>query len=84
VLTVVQALRRRLIGARDLISDSAPILAWRRRDPDAAFGHAPAHHPRPLLLGYRVHTLICRGSGLPLFFLLSPAHAHDAPFAKRL
>src|SRR5437763_16003119 len=84
VLTVLQALRRRLIGARDLIIDSAPILAWRRRDPDAAFGHAPAHHPRPLLRGFRVHTLICRGSGLPLFFLLSPAHAHDAPFAKLL
>ena len=47
VLAVLQALRRRLIGARDLIIDSAPILAWRRRDPDAAFGHAPAHHPRP-------------------------------------
>ncbi|MGZ3624601.1 MAG: transposase [Ktedonobacteraceae bacterium] len=84
VLTVLQAMRRRLSGARDLIIDSAPILAWRRPDPDAAFGHAPAHHPRPLLLGYRVHTLICRGSGLPLFFLLAPAHAHDAPFAKRL
>ncbi len=84
VLVVVQALRRRLIGARDLIIDSAPILAWRRRDPDAAFGHAPAHHPRPLLRGFRVHTLICRGSGLPLFFLLSAANAHDAPFAKQL
>jgi len=84
VLVVLHALRRRLIGARDLIIDSAPILAWRRRDPDAAFGHAPAHHPRPLLRGFRVHTLICRGSGLPLFFLLSPAHAHDAPFAQLL
>ena len=84
VLTVLQAIRRRLIGARDLIIDSAPILAWRRRDPDAAFGHAPAHHPRPLLRGFRVHTLICRGSGLPLFFLLSPANSHDAPFAQRL
>jgi transposase len=84
VLIVQQAIRRRLIGARDLIIDSAPILAWRRRDPDAAFGHAPAQHPRPLLLGYRVHTLICRGSGLPLFFLLSPANAHDAPFAQLL
>lgn len=39
------------------------------------------HHPRPLLRGYRVHTLLCRGSGLPLLFLLSPAAAHDAPFA---
>jgi Transposase DDE domain len=84
VLTVLQAIRRRLIGARDLIIDSAPILAWRRRDPDAAFGHAPAQHLCPLLLGYRVHTLICRGSGLPLFFLLSPANSHDAPFAQQL
>ena len=31
-----------------------------------------------------MHTLICRGSGLPLFFLLSPANMHDAPFAKIL
>ena len=84
VLVVLQAIRRRLIGARDLIIDSAPILAWRRCDPDAAYGHAPAHHPRPLLRGFRVHTLICRGSGLPLFFLLSPANSHDAPFAQRL
>jgi hypothetical protein len=81
---VLTALRRRLIGARDLIIDSAPILAWRRADPDAAIGHAPAQHPRPLLRGYRVHTLLCRGSGLPLFFLLSPANVHDAPFARPL
>jgi len=84
VLSVLTALRCRLIGARDLIIDSAPILAWHRADPDAAFGHAPAQHPRPLLCGYRVHTLLCRGSGLPLFFLLSPANFHDAPFARRL
>src|SRR5947199_652822 len=84
VLVVLQGLRGGLIGARDLIIDSAPILAWRRCDPDAAFGHAPAQHPRPLLRGFRVHTLICRGSVLPLFFLLSPANAHDAPFAKML
>ena len=42
-------LRHRLIGARDLIIDSTPILAWRRVGPDAAFGRAPAQHPRPLL-----------------------------------
>src|SRR5436190_15375461 len=82
ILTVLTALRRRLIGARDLIIDSAPILAWCRTDPDAAVGHAPAQHPRPLLRGYRVHTLLCHGSGLPIFFLLSPANVHDAPFAR--
>ncbi len=71
VLTVQTAICRRLIRARDLVIDSAPILAWRRADPDAAIGHAPAHHPRPLLRGYRVHTLLCRGSGLPVHFLVS-------------
>jgi hypothetical protein len=84
VLTVWRAVRCRLIGARDLIIDSAPILAWRRADPDATVGHAPAHHPRPLLQGYRVQTLLCRGSGLPVHFLVWPAHAHDAPFARPL
>ncbi|HEX9131843.1 MAG TPA: hypothetical protein VF844_06095 [Ktedonobacteraceae bacterium] len=84
VLSVLTAIRRRLIGARDLIIDSAPILAWRCADRDAAVGHAPAQHPRPLLRGYRVHTLLCRGSGLPIFFLLSPANVHDAPFARPL
>jgi transposase len=84
VVLVHLARRLRLISGRDLIVDSAPVLAWRRHDPDAAVGHAPHHHARALLLGYRVHTLLCRGSGLPLLFLLSPANVHDAPFAKPL
>lgn len=84
VLLVHAAFRTGLTRARDLIIDSAPILAWRRADPDAAVGHAPAHHPRPLLRGYRLHTLLCRGTGLPLLFLLSPANVHDAPFARPL
>lgn len=73
-----------LTRGRDLIIDSAPILAWRLADPDAAFSHAPAHHPRLLLRGYRLHNLLCRGTGLPLLFRLSPANVHDAPFARPL
>ncbi|HYT35784.1 MAG TPA: transposase [Ktedonobacteraceae bacterium] len=84
VLTVQTAIHRHLLSARDLIIDSAPILAWRRTDPDAAIGHAPAHHPRLLLRGFRIHTLLCRGSGLPVHFLVSPANVHDAPFARPL
>jgi hypothetical protein len=84
VLLVRAGLWMGLTRGRDLIIDSAPILAWRRTDPDAALGHAPAHHPRPLLLGYRLHTLLCRGSGLPLLFRLSTAKVHDAPFARPL
>lgn len=81
---VKEAIHRRLIGAKDLIIDSAPLKAWRRDDPDATVGHAPAHHPQRFLRGFRVHTLLCRGSGLPLLFMLAPANAHDAPFAQRL
>lgn len=84
VLAVKEAIHRRIIGARDLIIDSAPIKAWRHRDPDALHGHAPAHHRTRFLHGYRVHTLLCRGSGLPVFFRLAPANAHDAPFARPL
>ena len=84
VLAVTEALRQRVIGARDLIVDSAPLKAWRRADPDAAHGHAPAHHPTAFLRGYRVHTLLCRGSGLPVLFRVAPANRHDAPFAQPL
>ncbi|MGH2410446.1 MAG: transposase [Chloroflexota bacterium] len=84
VLLVREALRRRLVRLRDVIIDSAPVLAWRRADPDAQVGHAPAQHPTRFLRGFRVHTLLCRGSGLPLLFLLAPANAHDAPFARPL
>jgi hypothetical protein len=84
VVVVRLALHQRLIGARDQIIDSAPILAWRRHDPDAAVGHAPHHHPRPVLHGYRVHTMLCCDSGLPLLFLLAPANCHDTPFARPL
>ncbi len=84
VQVVRQAIRARLIGARDLILDSAPIKAWRRSDPDARVGHAPAHHPTAFLQGFRLHTLICRGSGLPIAFRLAPANRHDARFAQPL
>src|SRR5215216_3555874 len=84
VVAVQAALRGGLTRARDLIIDSAPILAWRRRDPDAASGHAPAHHPTAFLRGFRAHTLLCRGSGLPLFFIVAPANRHDGPFARPL
>src|SRR5258708_6485080 len=54
VLLVRAGLWMGLTHARDVIIDSAPILAWRHADPDAAIGHAPAHHPRTLLCGYRL------------------------------
>lgn len=84
ILLVRTALHAGVSRAHDLIIDSAPVLAWRRSDPDAASGHAPTHHPTAFLRGFRAHTLLCRGSGLPLFFILAPANAHDARFAQPL
>ena len=49
VLSVLEAIHRRLIGARDLIIDSAPILAWRRADPDAADRACPCPASTPAL-----------------------------------
>jgi hypothetical protein len=34
--------------------------------------------------GYRAHTLLCRGSGLPVFSIVAPANHHDGPFARPL
>ena len=84
VLLVRAGLWVGLTRGRDLILDSAPSWPGARAGPDAAVGHAPAHHPRPLLRGYRLHTLLCRGTGLPLLFLVSPVNVHDAPFARSL
>jgi transposase len=78
ILAVQIALRCRLIGARDLIIDSAPILAWWRHDPDARVGHAPANHPRPLLRSYAgVQAYLCS-------FSWHLSNVHDAPFARPL
>jgi hypothetical protein len=84
ILSVLPALRRRLIGARDLIIDSAPSWPGIAPTPMPLIAHALTQHPWPLLRGYRVHTLLCRGSGLPICFLLSQALVHDAPFARPL
>jgi hypothetical protein len=47
VLLVQAGLWMGLTRARDLIIASAPMLAWRRADPDAAVGHAPGRRDAP-------------------------------------
>ena len=87
VLTVWRAVHCRLIGARDLIIDSAPILAWRRADPDAAVGHAPAQHPRPIgcirccVAGPACRCTSCSGPPMPMTPPLL-AHCSNGPCAS--
>ncbi len=69
ILSVLTALRRRLIGARDLIIDSAPILAWHRTDPDAADRACP-HSASPATLTWLSRAYLAL-SRLRLAHLLS-------------
>ena len=79
---VCQALRCGLLRGRDVVLDSTLLPAWSTRDPDAAWSYPTPRKGR--VFGYKVHVLLDRVARLPLFFLLSPAHRNDLPFAYPL
>lgn len=79
VALVTVLLRMGLLKGWDLIIDSSLLAAWYHDDPDAAWSWPSRHKGR--VLGYKVHTILCRWSYLPLFFVLTPANAHDGPLA---
>ena len=71
-----------VIKGTDVILDSTTLQAWFRGDPDARWSF-----PKPWkgsIWGYKVHTLLCRWSQLPVMFLVTPAHRQDSPFAITL
>lgn len=70
VLSVLTAIRSGLMEARDLIIDSAPILAWRRADPDAADRACSCPASAPTLA--RLPRAYLAVSWLGLAGLLSP------------
>ncbi|MFN8459416.1 MAG: hypothetical protein U0401_33000 [Anaerolineae bacterium] len=47
-------------------------------------GGAFPNHWKGSVWGYKVHTLLCRWSQLPIIFLVTPAHRQDSPFAIAL
>lgn len=75
------ALRAGLCAGRDVVLDSTLLAAWTGGDPDARWSFPSA---KGRVLGYKVHVLLDRAARLPLFFLLSPAHRNDLPFAYPL
>lgn len=57
-------------------------LPSRPVDPDANWSF-----PKPWkgsVWGYKVHTLLCRWSQLPIMFLVTPANRHDSPVTMAL
>lgn len=79
VALVTALLRMGLIKGWDLIIDSSLLAAWYHDDPDAAWSW-PSRH-KGCVFGYKVHTILCRWSYLPLFVVVTPANRHDGPLA---
>jgi len=76
---VAQLTRMRIIHGVDVVIDSTTQHAWFHHDPDANWSF-----PKPWkgsTWGYKVHTLLCRWSELPILFLVTPANWHDSPVA---
>lgn len=76
---VWQLLCNKIIYGVDVVLDSTTQRAWFHGDPDAAWSF-----PKPWkgsTWGYKVHTLLCRWSELPIMFLVTPANRHDSPLA---
>jgi hypothetical protein len=77
IYLVCQLIREGVIAAKDLVIDSTTVLAWYEDDAEAGWSYAKK-------FGYKVHTVICRHSMLPLWFFVSPANRHDGPYGKPL
>ena len=61
-----------VIKGSDLILDATTLQVWFHRDPEAAWSF-----PKPWkgsVWGYKVHTVLCRWSQLPVMFLVSPTN----------
>lgn len=71
-----------VVKGTDVILDATTLKAWFRVDPEADWSF-----PKPWkgsVWGYKVHTLVCRWSQLPIMFLVTPANRQDSPFAITL
>ncbi len=72
---VAQLIRLGVITGTALIVDSSLLSAWRKVDPGARW---QKYAGKPAIFGYKVHTVLCGQSDLPIFVLLTPAHVHDS------
>lgn len=74
-----QLLRCGIIHGQDVILDATTQRGWFHGDSEAAWSF-----PKPgkgSVWGYKVHTLLCRHSQLPLMFLVTPANRQESLFA---
>jgi len=72
---VGQLMRLGVITGKELIVDSSLLPAWRQADPGAAW---QKYAKKASVFGYKVHTVLCHQSDLPVFILVTPAQVHDS------
>jgi len=73
---VWQLIRLAVITGSDVIWDATTQPAWFHNDPDADWSF-----PKPgkgSVWGYKVHTLLCRWSQLPVIFLVTSANRQES------
>jgi hypothetical protein len=76
---VWQLLCMGVIVGKDVILDATTQAVWFRADPEAAWSF-----PKPgkgSTWGYKVHTLMCRWSDLPIMFLVTSANRQESLLA---
>ena len=79
VLMVGQLMRLGVIYGTDVILDGTTLQAWFHHDPEAGWSF-----PKPWkgsTWGYKVHTVLCRWSQLPMMFLVTPANRQELVLA---
>ena len=72
---VGQLIRLGVITGKELIVDATLLSAWRHADPGATW---QKYAKKASVFGYKVHTVLCHQSDLPVFILVTPAHVHDS------
>ena len=72
---VGQLIRLGVITGKELIVDATLLDAWYHADPGATW---QKYGKKAARFGYKVHTVLCRQSDLPVFLLVTPAHVHDS------
>lgn len=82
VLLVRTLAAKGIIAGRDLIIDSTILRGWSLHDAYCAISYK--YKDVNKRFGIKVHTLIDRGSGLPVMLSISPANANDGPFGLPL
>lgn len=79
VAMVWQLVRLGVIVGKDVILDATLQRVWFHDDPDAAWSFPKKG--KGATWGYKIHTLMCRWSDLPIMFLVTPANRQESLLA---